>query len=134
VNKKVLGRTLECDDGLTTVASFAGLEASDFNVTTDEHVSSPGGAAASALRDFRKRRPQDSRRLLLVRRGRVGLGSGDARIHAEALVSRTSSLARAVSKIAGGPARSLEGLSPSPPMSGQIPPEPWRGAPASALN
>jgi hypothetical protein len=59
VNKKVLGRTLECDDGLTTVASFAGLEASDFNVTTDEHVSSPRGAAASALRDFRNRRPQE---------------------------------------------------------------------------
>jgi hypothetical protein len=56
----------------------------------------------------------------LVRSGRLGLGAGDARIQAEALVSSTSSLARAVSKIAGGPARSLEGLSPSPPLSRQI--------------
>jgi hypothetical protein len=83
VNKKVLGRTLECDDGLTTVASFAGLEASDFNVTTDEHVSSPRGAAASALRDFRNRRPQDSRRLLLVPSRRLVCVGGDDRIQAK---------------------------------------------------
>lgn len=37
-NKNALVRTLECDDGQTVVASFAGLEGSNFNVTTDERV------------------------------------------------------------------------------------------------
>jgi hypothetical protein len=38
VNKNALVRTLECDNGETIVASFAGLEGSNFNVTTDERV------------------------------------------------------------------------------------------------
>jgi hypothetical protein len=37
-NKQALVRTLQCDDGQTIVASFAGLEGSNFNVTTDERV------------------------------------------------------------------------------------------------
>ena len=38
VNKNALVRTLVCDNGQTIVASFAGLEGSNFNVTTDERV------------------------------------------------------------------------------------------------
>jgi hypothetical protein len=38
VNKNALVRTLVCDNGETIVASFAGLEGSNFNVTTDERV------------------------------------------------------------------------------------------------
>ncbi len=37
-NKNALVRTLQCDNGQTIVASFAGLEGSNFNVTTDERV------------------------------------------------------------------------------------------------
>jgi len=37
-NQNALVRTLECDNGETIVASFAGLEGSNFNVTTDERV------------------------------------------------------------------------------------------------
>jgi hypothetical protein len=37
-NKQALVRTLQCDNGQTIVASFAGLEGSNFNVTTDERV------------------------------------------------------------------------------------------------
>ena len=37
-NKNALVRTLHCDNGQTVVASFAGLEGSNFNVTTDESV------------------------------------------------------------------------------------------------
>jgi hypothetical protein len=38
VNKNALVRTLVCDNGETIVASFAGLEGSNFNVTTDQRV------------------------------------------------------------------------------------------------
>lgn len=38
VNKNALVRTLVCDNGQTIVASFAGLEGSNFNVTTDQRV------------------------------------------------------------------------------------------------
>jgi hypothetical protein len=37
-NQNALVRTLECSNGQTIVASFAGLEGSNFNVTTDESV------------------------------------------------------------------------------------------------
>ena len=37
-NKKALVRVLECDNGETITASFAGLEGSNFNVTTDQRV------------------------------------------------------------------------------------------------
>jgi hypothetical protein len=37
-NPNALVRTLRCDNGETIVASFAGLEGSNFNVTTDERV------------------------------------------------------------------------------------------------
>jgi hypothetical protein len=37
-NPNALVRTLQCDNGETIVASFAGLEGSNFNVTTDERV------------------------------------------------------------------------------------------------
>ena len=37
-NKNALVRTLGCDGGQTIVASFAGLEGSNFNVITDERV------------------------------------------------------------------------------------------------
>lgn len=37
-NNNALVRTLDCDNGETVVASFAGLEGSNFNVTTDERV------------------------------------------------------------------------------------------------
>ena len=37
-NKNALVRTLVCDNGETIVASFAGEEGSNFNVTTDQRV------------------------------------------------------------------------------------------------
>jgi hypothetical protein len=37
-NPNALVRTLQCDNGETIVASFAGLEGSNFNVTTDQRV------------------------------------------------------------------------------------------------
>ena len=37
-NKNALVRTLHCSNGETVVASFAGLEGSNFNVTTDQRV------------------------------------------------------------------------------------------------
>jgi hypothetical protein len=37
-NQNALVRTLLCDNGETIVASFAGLEGSNFNVITDERV------------------------------------------------------------------------------------------------
>ena len=37
-NKQALVRTLVCDNGETITASFAGLEGSNFNVTTDTRV------------------------------------------------------------------------------------------------
>ena len=37
-NKQALSRTLQCDNGETLAATFAGLEGSNFNVTIDERV------------------------------------------------------------------------------------------------
>ena len=37
-NKNALVRTLHCSNGETVEASFAGLEGSNFNVTTDQRV------------------------------------------------------------------------------------------------
>jgi len=37
-NKQALSRTLQCDNGETLAATFAGLEGSNFNVTIDQRV------------------------------------------------------------------------------------------------
>src|SRR5437764_1871343 len=35
-NKNAVSRTLECDNGATLAATFAGLEGSDFNIVIDQ--------------------------------------------------------------------------------------------------
>lgn len=49
-NKNALVRTLQCDNGQTIVASFAGLEGSNFNVTTTSAYSYTSGFTSTARR------------------------------------------------------------------------------------